>query len=420
LTLRPKFALLISLLFAGSLWFYVERILIPYQEADAISHNRPRGILSDLYPRWLGARELLLRQRDPYSAEVTRDIQTGYYGRPIDPRRPNDPTDQQAFAYPVYVVFLLAPTIQLPFALVQTGFRVLMVALIIVTVLFWMRFLKWRPSRLIGIAVLALTFGCFPVAQGLLLEQLTVVVSVLAAACLLLLAGEQFLLAGILLAIASIKPQLIWPLGAWLCLWSLSDWGKRQRFFWGFSVTGILLALAGEIVLHGWIGRFRIAVDAYRQYTGTQSIFEKLTSPTLGSLINYAILFVVAVVCWRARRIPPSTTEFGLVSSLVLAATIVTVSTIAPYNQILLLPAALVLIKEWKELWNANHFIRAACWIGGAFLAWPWLSSLGLAAASIFMPSAAIQKAWWMPMASSLAIPPSVLGLYGLYLRRAL
>jgi Glycosyltransferase family 87 len=412
--------LLISLLFAGSLWFYVERVLIPYQEADAAAHNRPRGILSDLYPRWLGARELLLRQRDPYSAEVTRDIQIGYYGRALDPKRPNDPTDHQAFAYPVYVVFLLAPTIKLPFALVQAGFRCLMVGLIIVTVLFWMRFLKWRPSTATGIAVLALTFGCFPVAQGLLLEQLTIVVSVLVAACLLLLCGEQFLLAGILLAIASIKPQLIWPLGAWLCLWSLSDWRKRQNFFWGFSITGILLATAGELVLHNWIGRFRLAVDAYRQYTGTQSIFEKLTSPTLGTLINYAVLLVVAVVCWRARKVSDNSTQFVLVSSLVLAATIVTVSTIAPYNQIFLLPAALILIKNWKELWNANHFIRAACWIGAAFLVWPWLSSFALLSASMFVPPALIQKAWWVPMASSLAIPPSVLGLYGLYMRRAL
>ena len=85
------------------------------QIADAAAHNRPRGNLSDLYPRWLGARELLRHGRNPYSAEITREIQQGYYGRPLDPSRPDDPKDQQGFAYPVYVVFLLAPTIDLPF-----------------------------------------------------------------------------------------------------------------------------------------------------------------------------------------------------------------------------------------------------------------------------------------------------------------
>ena len=105
------------------MWFYVQYVLVPYQRADAAAHGRPRGNLSDLYPRWLGARELLLHHRDPYSSVVTREIQAGYYGRPLDPARPEDPKDQQGFAYPVYVAFLLAPIITLPFSAVQSGFR---------------------------------------------------------------------------------------------------------------------------------------------------------------------------------------------------------------------------------------------------------------------------------------------------------
>ena len=72
----PDSGLLLALLFAGSMWFYVQQVLVPYQKADAAVHGRPRGNLSDLYPRWLGARELLLHHRDPYSPEVTREIQS--------------------------------------------------------------------------------------------------------------------------------------------------------------------------------------------------------------------------------------------------------------------------------------------------------------------------------------------------------
>ena len=113
---NPKLGLLLSLLMAGSMWFYVQHVLIAYQRTDAAAHDNPRGNLSDLYPRWLGARELLLHHRDPYSPELTREIQAGYYGRPLDSSRPSDPRDQQGFAYPVYVVFLLAPIITLPFS----------------------------------------------------------------------------------------------------------------------------------------------------------------------------------------------------------------------------------------------------------------------------------------------------------------
>src|SRR6202050_5577516 len=125
LTLRrgSQLGLLIALLCAGSMWFYVQRVLIPYEKADAAAHERPRGNLSDLYPRWLGARELLLHHRSPYSDEIALEIQKGYYGRVLDSSRPNDPKDQQGFAYPVYVVFLLAPLIGFSFHSVQICFH---------------------------------------------------------------------------------------------------------------------------------------------------------------------------------------------------------------------------------------------------------------------------------------------------------
>src|ERR1700690_109838 len=115
----PVWLLSAAVLCAPGIWLYAGRVLIPYQIADAAAHDRPRGNLSDLYPRWVGARELLLHGRDPYSAEVAREIQTGYYGRVLDGSRRDDPKDQQGFAYPVYVVFALAPTVTLPFAIVR-------------------------------------------------------------------------------------------------------------------------------------------------------------------------------------------------------------------------------------------------------------------------------------------------------------
>src|ERR1700739_2046563 len=100
--------IILALALSTSMWLYVDRVLAAHQRADAALSGTPRGNVSDLYRRWLGSRELLFRHRDPYSKEVTREIQSGYYGRPLDPSRPQDPKDQQAFAYPVYIAFLLA------------------------------------------------------------------------------------------------------------------------------------------------------------------------------------------------------------------------------------------------------------------------------------------------------------------------
>src|SRR6201982_4343315 len=115
----PQFAFIAALLAAAAMWCYVDYILIPHQQSQSASLGIPRGNLSDLYPRWLGARELLLHHRNPYGDDISIEIQKGYYGRALDSSRPNDPKDQQRFAYPIYVVFLLAPLIGFKFHDVQ-------------------------------------------------------------------------------------------------------------------------------------------------------------------------------------------------------------------------------------------------------------------------------------------------------------
>src|ERR1700722_13762285 len=225
--------LALAVVASASTWFYVNRILRAQQIADAAAHSRPRGNLSDLYPRWLGARELLLHRRNPYSMEITREIQHGYYGRALDPTRADDPKDEQGFAYPAYVVFLLAPTVTLPFDMVQVGFRWLLAVLAAGTVLLWLRVLRWKASIGATIILMILMLGWLPMVQRIKLQQLSLLVAPLLAACGACLTGGWLLLAGGLLALATIKPQLTWPLVLWLLIWAGSEWRSRRRFVFG-------------------------------------------------------------------------------------------------------------------------------------------------------------------------------------------
>jgi hypothetical protein len=415
---EPRLGLLLALLFAGSMWFYVQRVLVPYQKADAAAHGRPRGNLSDLYPRWLGARELLLHHRNPYSAQVTREIQTGYYGRPLDPDRADDPRfdepkDQQGFAYPVLVVFLLAPTVGLPFPVVQAGFCWLLVILTLASVLLWLQVLRWRPSATVTTILIVLTFGSYAVVQGIKLQQLTLVVSALLAGCAGALVAGYFSLAGFLLALATVKPQLTLPIAGWLILWALSDWRRRQIFFWSFALTAAIFLAASEYVLPGWVGQFRDAVAAYRQYTGgAGSLLDVLATPTLGKILAAVVVFAVAVTGWRVRFALHDSVAFSTMFVLVLVATLVIVPSFAPYNQVLLLPAAFLIAASWKELWGRNRLTRMACGLAVLVVFWPWLAACGLMLASRFLPASSVQRAWAMPLYSSLGIPLVVLGLF--------
>ncbi len=408
---------LISALAAASMWFYVDHVLIPYQTADALAHDRPRGNLSDLYPRWLGARELLLHGRNPYSREVTVEIQQGYYGRQLDPSNPDDPKDQEGFVYPAYVVFLLAPTIKLPFDMVEGGFRWLLAGLCGLGVLLWLRSLQWKLSVPAKLLCMLLTLGSIPVVQGIKLQQLSLLVAGILAACAGCMAGGFLFFAGVLLALATIKPQLTWPLVLWLLLWSASKWRSRWKLTAGFALVMGLLLGGAEWVLPGWLGMFIRAIHEYHQYTQNQSILQWLFGAQAGSWMECLVVAACAFCLWPFRREPASSAGFGRALALVLALTVLIVPMYAPYNQVLLLPAILSLAQTLSLARNvaagaeSSPAFRFARGIGGLLLVWPWVATLGLTAASFWLTNERSQKVWTLPFYSTFAFPIFVFGV---------
>ena len=387
------------------MWFYVNHILVPYQRADAATHARPRGNLSDLYPRWLGTRELLLHQRNPYSREVTCEIQVGYYGRELDATRPEDPRDQQGFAYPLYVCFLLAPTIELPFERVRAVFGWLLVVLAGVSVPLWLRMIGWRPQTSVLLTLMLLTLGSFPVVQGFKLQQLTLVVAALVAAAGALLVSGHLLAAGVVLGLATIKPQLVLPLAICLVLWAASAWRIRQGFVWSFGATMVLLFAAAEVVLRGWFADFLIAAREYRSYAGGASMLDVLLSPFWGRVTTLLLIGAVSLTCWRFRTKEQASFEFAVMIALVLAVTVIIIPMFAPYNYVLALPAVLLLAKHWRQLWTGGVLPRLGLILAVAILLWQWIASLGLTLASLVVPAATVQKVWWLPLYTSAKIP---------------
>jgi hypothetical protein len=402
---------------AASMWFYVDRILVGYQVADAAAHERPRGNLSDLYPRWLGARELLLRGRNPYGDDVTIEIQKGYYGRALDAGRPNDPKDQQGFAYPVYVVFLLAPLIGLPFHGVQIFFHWLLLGLTGTSVWLWLRVLRWRLPFL-GVAIcVVLTLGCFPAVQGIKLQQLSLLVGALMAGAAACVASGFCFSGGVLLALTTIKPQLAWPLVAWLLVWAVSDWRARRRLVVGFGLAMALLLGGAEIILPGWLRMFVEAMGKYHRYTQNQSV---LLAPWAVAwvFVAAAILFC-AFVLGRSRGEAADEESFGRSTALVLALTVLVIPMYAPYNQVLMAPAVLALVRDRKFLSAGSRALRFAYVAGALALAWQWMGSLflsgayliGSAFASFRGLNAWAISGWKLPFFATFALPVFVFAL---------
>lgn len=104
--------------------------------------NQPS--LSDLYPVWLGSRELLVHHRNPYSPDISREIQIAFYGAELGP---GDHPDQECcFAYPVYVSVILAPSVKSDFPSLQPA---ALIFLAVVTAIQHRLLARSHPARYI-------------------------------------------------------------------------------------------------------------------------------------------------------------------------------------------------------------------------------------------------------------------------------
>jgi len=406
---RAQVGSVLALVAAASMWFYVDQILVGFQVADAAERDRPRGNLSDLYPRWLGARELLLHQRNPYGDDITIEIQKGYYGRALDPARPNDPKDQQGFAYPVYVVFLLAPFIRFPFHSVQLVFYWTLIALTAISVWLWVSVLRWRLPALATASCIALALGSFAAVQGIKLQQLSLLVSALLAGAVACVAGGFLFCGGVLLAAATIKPQLAWPLVVWLLVWAWSDWQNRRRFFFGFGSAMALLLGGAEMILPGWWWLFARALGQYHRYTQNQSVL--LVPWQYSGILIAAAVVACGFLLWKLRAVSADEQNFGLAISLVLALTVLVVPMYAPYNQVLLLPAILVLARDRTLFTSRSRGVRFLYLAAAFALAWQWIASLSLSSAYLLGWRAWAISDWKVPFFATFSLPVFVFAL---------
>ena len=288
----------------------------------------------------------------------------------------------------------------------QTGFRWFLVALTGATVLLWLRAMRWKPSHMTTATLTVLALGSFPVLQGIKLQQLSLLVAGLIAACAWALVRNYFALAGILLALATIKPQLVLPVIVWLLVWAFSDWRLRQNFVWGFTSALTILFVAAEYCLPGWIWRFREAIIAYRLYNdGAGSVLDLMVTPQWARVL--AVLTVVALgfMGWKLRRVGVDSPVFAVMLALVLAVTVVVAPKAAPYNQVLLLPGILMVAHDWRVIWKKGSAIRAIFAASFLVVSWPWLAASALTIASLFLPATRVQQGWAVPVWTSLAIP---------------
>jgi hypothetical protein len=242
-----------------------------------------------------------------------------------------------------------------------------------------------------------------PYVEGLQLQQLGVLEAFLFAAAVHALMKETFVVAGLLLACATIKPQLSVYFIGFVLLWCMGQWGSRKRIAISFLSALTVLVLASEVLLPRWPFEFLAGIPPYLLYTQATTAIHELFGP-LGARIVVLVLAVVIVLsAWRAKSEPADSDEFRLALSLILVFTCIVIPSLAPHNQVLLVPACLLLVKERRRIWAGGRIARSlwcATWLA---IAWPWV--VGSFLAMILLLNRTGSQRWDLPLATNPLIP---------------
>lgn len=365
-----------SLLIAATTWLYVHRIFNPWAVYVRSQETVLVAEMGDLYSPWIATRELLLHKRNPYSPEVSHEIQKAFYGHPVV-QEFNNPRaiviNEQRFAYPVFVVFLLAPTMHADFLQLRHWAWLTLALLIVGSILLSFDLIGWSPPWPVrsAICIWALTYP--PTLQGLRLQQLGLLVGFLTILGAWCVQRNRLALAGVCFGVATIKPQMSFLAICFFLIWILGGWRTRRRLLAAISLTIGVLVGAGELVLPGWIHYFLAAALVYPKYSPSfTSLFRIVLGDSGAAIIGALIVLSLFAFAWQRRKVQASSPEFVAILSAFLIGTLLAFPLFTPFNQILLILPTILLLQRWECLSKTIRLV----FIG--FAIWPFLTSAGL------------------------------------------
>lgn len=302
---RVLLAVLASALFALNAWGVYSRFT-----------SRAQIVVWDFHPPWLGLRAMLREGADPYGEAVTLSIQKQMLGQPALPGE-----DQFAFTYPLYVMALIGPLALLPLAVAQALWLSLLEASLLIFIFIAARAVGWQPSTWLLALTTLFSVGLYPNVWAILLGQISVVVAVLMALAWWSARTERWTLAGVSLALATIKPQMSFLFVPGLVIWAI--YRRRWRLVIIFAGTLIGLLLLPLAWLPAWPLAWLAALGRYAGYTFFEPPLVLLLRSTWLAGVVAALLLSWTIGCWwRAADRRQAAFDWALAMLVVISALI--------------------------------------------------------------------------------------------------
>jgi len=305
---------------------------------------------NDFLVHWMGTKSFFEDGLSPYSDEVALRIQNMVYGRPA---RAGE--HELRVAYPLYSILVF-----LPFALIAdynlaraVWMAVLESGLILMAFLS-LRLVRWRPKPLILALFLLFSVFWYHALRPVILGNVVILIALAIVGILLAVRAGNDELAGILMALITIKPQVVLLLIVFVLFWAASH-RRWKIIIWFLIGMGFLIGLA-LILIPDWIIQNLREVLRYPSYNPPGTLPAALGAiipqggERLGRVVS-GMAVLILMVEWFINR-KSEFRAFLWTACLTLTVSFWVGLQTDPGNFIVAYPGVVLTFAVWVERWR--------------------------------------------------------------------
>jgi hypothetical protein len=312
------------------------------------------------------SRELILDGNSPYAELVALKNQVAFYGRPARP-----PENELRVVYPIYTTIFFAPfSLVADFNLARTLWMTALQAALLVLTFFCLRVTGWQPGLLLLTMLLFFSLLWYHAISAVTSGNVVVLVALIIAAVFFALKSGKDELAGILLALTTIKPQVVLLLVLFIFIWSILN--RRWPIIFWFVVGIVFLSLGGMVFIPDWPIQFLNSALRYLEYASLDTPGEVFTQwwPGIGARLGVGLsilLSIVLLVEWHLAR-GKGFRWFLWTACLTLVVSQWIGIPTNPDNFIVLFMPLILILATWDERWKQKARLQICLLLLAAFL----------------------------------------------------
>lgn len=335
-----------------------------------IQYTRKNPGGNDFLVHWVGTQSFIKEGTSPYSETVALRIQNLVYGRPAIQGE-----HELRVAYPFYSIFLFLPfSLIEDFSLARALWMTLLEFAIIFSTIIMIKIVNWKPNFLFTFLIIVFSLFWYHSLRSIINGNAVIIILFLVVMILYAILNKQDELAGILLAFATIKPQVVLAFIVFILLWAILN--RRSKLLFWFMGTLIGLIVLGLFLNPSWPLEFISEILRYPDYnppgTPASALFALLPGigRQLGLLLSVACGFTLLVEWYFGRK--SHHIKFLWVAALTLVlGQWVNIQT-DPGNFIIMFPAIIIILRMIDKRWD-----KKSVWINISYLLIlffvPWL-----------------------------------------------